>query len=104
VLPYYAGGSDVYLSTQRFWCCGRIARLAECGALTADVDFYKVAALCDSHPLGVLQDCMVALERARMPQPTIAIASGRGLTLAATISFACFSVTLALPRFEPEHA
>ena len=81
VLPFYAGQSDVYLSTQRFWGWRRIARLAQCGALAVDVDFYKIAALRDSHPLGVLEDCRVALERARIPQPSIAIASGRGLYL-----------------------
>ena len=81
VLPYYAGRSDVYLSTQRFWDWRRIARLAECGALAVDVDFHKVERLRDSHPLGALEDCRVALERGRMPQPSIAVASGRGLYL-----------------------
>ena len=81
VLPYYAGRDDVYISTQRFWGWRRIARLAQCGALAVDVDFHKVESLRESHPLGVLEDCRVALERARMPQPSIAIASGRGLHL-----------------------
>ena len=81
VLPYFAEQSDVYMSTQRFWGWRRIAQLAECGALAMDVDFYRVERLRDSHPLGVLEDCRLALERARMPQPSIAIASGRGLYL-----------------------
>lgn len=81
VLPFYTGQSDVYLSTQRFWGWRRIARLAQCGALAVDVDFYKIAALRDSHPVGVLEDCRIALECARIPQPSIAIASGRGLYL-----------------------
>lgn len=34
-----------------------------------------------SHPLGPLEDCLVALERARLPVPSIAVASGRGLAL-----------------------
>jgi hypothetical protein len=57
VLPYYAGRSDVYISTQRFWGWRRIARLAACGALAVDVDFYKVPKLAGAHPLGVLEDC-----------------------------------------------
>lgn len=81
VLPYYAGRSDVYISTQRFWGWRRISLLAECGALAVDIDFYKAPGLKGSHPLGVLEDCRVALERARKPQPSIAISSGRGLYL-----------------------
>jgi hypothetical protein len=81
VLPYYAGMSDVFLSTQRFWGWRRIARLAECGTLAVDVDFHKVKRLRYSHPLGVLEDCRVALERSRKPQPSLAIASGRGIYL-----------------------
>jgi hypothetical protein len=57
VLTYYAGRSDVYISTQRFWGWRRIARLAACGALAVDVDFYKVPKLAGAHPLGVLEDC-----------------------------------------------
>jgi hypothetical protein len=81
MLPRYVGRSDVFISTQRFWAWRRITRLAQCEALAVDVDFYKVERLRDSHPLGVLEDCRVALERARMPQPSLAIASGRGLYL-----------------------
>jgi hypothetical protein len=81
VLPYYAGRSDVFLSIQRFWGWRRIAQLAQCGALVMDVDFYKMKKLAESHPLGVLEDCRIALEAARKPQPSLAIASGRGLNL-----------------------
>lgn len=81
VVPFYAGTGNVYMSTQRFWGWRRISRLAECGSLAVDVDFYKVAALGGAHPLGVLEDCRIALEAARMPQPSLAIASGRGLYL-----------------------
>ncbi len=79
ILPAVAGESDVYLSTQRFWGWRRISRLAELGALAVDVDFHKVPDLAGSHPLGVLEDCIAALERARMPVPSIAIASGQGI-------------------------
>jgi hypothetical protein len=81
VLPYYAGRSDVFLSIQRFWGWRRIAQLAQCGALVVDVDFYKKEKLAGSHPLGILEDCRIALEAARKPQPSLAIASGRGLNL-----------------------
>lgn len=81
VLPFYADQPDVFISTQRFWGWRRIAQLAECGALQVDVDFHKVPKLAGSHPLGTLEDCRIALERARKPQPSLAIASGRGLYL-----------------------
>jgi hypothetical protein len=81
VLPYYAGRSDVFLSIQRFWGWRRIAQLAQCGALVVDVDFYKMKKLAGSHPLGILEDCRIALEVARKPQPSLAISSGRGLNL-----------------------
>jgi hypothetical protein len=81
VLPVLAGESDVYISTNRFWGWRRISRLAELGALALDVDFHKVADLAGSHPLGILEDCTIALERSQLPAPSIAIASGRGLYL-----------------------
>ena len=64
VLPFYAGVSNVYMSTQRFWGWRRISRLAELGILAVDVDFYRIPALRDSHPRGVLEDCRIALEAA----------------------------------------
>jgi hypothetical protein len=81
ILPLYAGVSNAYMSVQRFWGWRRIARLAELGALAQDIDFRKVPELRDSRPLGVLEDCRIALEDARKPQPSLAIASGRGLYL-----------------------
>ncbi len=81
VLEFYAGQPNVYLSTQRFFWWRRLTRLRELGALSADVDFYKRPALRNSHPLGALEDCLVALERASKPRPSLAIASGQGLAL-----------------------
>jgi hypothetical protein len=81
VLPFYAGVSNAYMSVQRFWGWRRIARLAELGTLAVDVDFHKIPALRDSHPLGILEDCRIALEAAGKPQPSLAIASGRGIYL-----------------------
>jgi hypothetical protein len=44
-----------------------------------DLDYHKVNELRDMHPMGVLEDVLVHLERYRMPAPTLAMASGRGL-------------------------
>jgi hypothetical protein len=81
VLPTLAGQDDVYLTANRFWGWRRISRLAHMGSLYADLDFYKRPELSGMHPLGVLEDVMVSLEGARMPMPTVAIATGRGLVL-----------------------
>jgi hypothetical protein len=81
VLPTLAGQDDVYLTANRFWGWRRISRLAHMAALYADLDFYKRPELSGMHPLGILEDAIVALERARMPMPTVAIATGRGLVL-----------------------
>ncbi len=79
VLLYYAGAPNAYMSTQRFWGCRRIAGLVECGALAQDIDFCKIPALCDCHLRGVLEDVPIALEDAKKPQPSLAIASGQNM-------------------------
>jgi transcriptional regulator with XRE-family HTH domain len=81
VLPAVAGETDVYLSTQRFWGWRRIAQLAECGALAIDLDYHRVPELREMHPLGVLEGALDMLQRAQIPAPSLAIASGRGLYL-----------------------
>lgn len=81
VLPAMAGESDVYLSTQRFDGWRRISRLRELAALAVDVDFHRVPELAGSHPMGVLEDALVRLEASKIPAPSLAIASGRGLYL-----------------------
>jgi DNA-binding CsgD family transcriptional regulator len=81
VLPALAGVDDVYLSTQRFWGWRRITQLAELGALYVDLDYYKRPALQAMHPLAILEDAQGYLERARIPAPSLAISSGRGLYL-----------------------
>lgn len=95
-LPAIAGESDVYLSTQRFWGWRRIAQLAECGALAVDVDYHKRPELQDAHPQGVLEDALVLLERSRVPAPSLAISSGRGLYL---LWLHCPVPRAALPRW-----
>ncbi len=75
------GESDVYLSVQRFRGWRRIAQLAELGALAVDVDYYRISELRKLHPLGVLEVALTKLRRAKMPEPSLAIASGRGIYL-----------------------
>jgi hypothetical protein len=79
VLPALAGETDAYISQQRFECKRVITQLWQLGALFSDLDFHEVPELADMHPLGVLEDVLTALERARKPAPTLAIFSGRGM-------------------------
>ncbi len=81
ILRACAGQDDVYLSMQRFFGKRTIADLAELGALFADVDYYKRPRLAEVDHRGVLQEAKSALRRARKPDPSLAIASGRGLYL-----------------------
>lgn len=79
VMAAIAGETDAYISQQRFECKRLLTQLWQLGAMFVDLDFHKVNELRDMHPLGVLDDVLVHLERNRMPAPTLAIASGRGL-------------------------
>jgi hypothetical protein len=81
LLNHYRSREDVYLSTQRFRGRRRIAHLLSLGSLFADVDFYQVPKLQHAGPRCVLELAMSALEAAAMPEPTLAITSGRGLYL-----------------------
>lgn len=81
VLPALAGEVGVYISQQRFRGWRRVANLNELGAMYVDLDYHKRPKLRDMHPLGVLEDALIVLERAQIPRPTIAIFSGRGLYL-----------------------
>ena len=81
VLRACAGQDDVYLSMQRFFGKRTIADLAELGAMYADVDYYKRPELTGFDPRGVLEEALAALQKARKPAPSLAIASGRGLYL-----------------------
>lgn len=76
-----AGGTDIYISQHRFTARREMAQLWQLGALYVDIDFHKDPALAGMDPRGVLDDCLIALERARKPWPTLAIFSGRGLYL-----------------------
>lgn len=79
VMAAIAGVTDAYISQQRFECRRLLTQLWQLGAMYVDIDFHKVSELQDMHPLGVLEDVLGHLERHRMPAPTLAIASGRGL-------------------------
>ncbi len=43
-----------------------------------DLDYYKIPDLSEMHPLGVLELAFENLERARIPRPSLGIATGRG--------------------------
>src|SRR5215216_668047 len=47
----------------------------------SDLDFYKTPHLAETHPRGVLELAMEDLEGARIPRPSLAVATGRGLAL-----------------------
>src|SRR4051812_30340298 len=84
-LPYVArqlaGEADVYLAQNRFFGQRRlVSRLAQLDALFVDLDYYRTAKA-GAHPHHVLGLALEALQAARIPAPSFAIASGRGLAL-----------------------
>jgi hypothetical protein len=81
ILPAYAGLRDVYISQNRFYGSRKIDRLAELSALFTDLDYYNVHDLSDMRPVGVLQLALDNLQQARIPPPSLAIATGRGIAL-----------------------
>jgi hypothetical protein len=81
LLDHYRGRDDVYLSTQRFRGRRRVAQLLTLSSLHADLDYYKVPELTGASPRRVFEGALGALERARKPEPSLAIFSGRGLYL-----------------------
>ena len=81
VLPAYSGLSDVYISQNRFYGSRSSDRIAELSALFTDLDYYNIPDLSSMHPLGVLELAFENLERARIPRPSLAISTGRGIAL-----------------------
>ena len=79
VLPAYGGVDDVYISQNRFWGTRAVSRLAELSALYVDVDYYKHPNLNGMHALGVLELAFAELQHSKIPRPSLAIATGRGL-------------------------
>jgi hypothetical protein len=80
-LPAYGGLYDVYISQNTFYGPRVVSRLAQLSAMYSDLDFYKIPHLAEMHPRGVLELAMEDLERARIPRPSLAVATGRGLNL-----------------------
>jgi hypothetical protein len=79
VLPDYAGLNDVYLSLNRFY--GSRKKLAKLSALYSDLDFYNVSELAHMPPEGVFTLALESLEQAKIPYPSLAMSTGRGLAL-----------------------
>jgi hypothetical protein len=75
-------GIDSYISQNRFKVKKRLtATLKELNALWVDIDFYKKPDLCDKHWGYVLDLALYELHIKKIPEPNLAISSGRGLYL-----------------------
>lgn len=81
VLPTYAGLNDVYITQNRFYGSRATDRIAELSALFSDLDYYKDNDLIHMPPEGVFDMALDALLRAKIPFPSLAIFTGRGLAL-----------------------
>lgn len=81
VLPAYGGSDDTYISQNRFWGPRAISRLAQLSAMYTDIDYYNVPGLAGAHPRGILDFAFEALQQARIPHPSLAVSTGRGLAL-----------------------
>lgn len=76
------GVENVYLSMNRFWSPRRrIAYLSQLDALFCDLDYYGMPQLAGRDAWQILEMSMQALEAARIPSPSVAVSSGRGLAL-----------------------
>lgn len=78
-----AGQSDVYLSQN--WFLGRrraIASLAQLNALFTDLDYYQSGpSIAGLRPAHILPVALEQLDECKIPAPTIAISTGRGIAL-----------------------
>ncbi len=81
VVRQLAGEPDVYLTQNRFFGPRRlVARIAELDALFVDLDFHKTEHA-GEHPKHVLYLALGKLEDAKIPCPSFAVSTGRGLAL-----------------------
>ena len=78
-----AGQTDVYISQNRFFGRRRaIACLAQLDALFIDLDYYSLApGIGHLRPEHILSVALEQLEESRIPAPTTAISTGRGIAL-----------------------
>jgi len=74
-----AGEPDVYVSMNRFKRTRHEENVHELAALYSDVDFYKVSELAGLAPEVVYEKMLRRLEDAGIPEPSLALFSGRGL-------------------------
>jgi hypothetical protein len=79
LIPAIVGQDDTYLTVNRFNGARKIAALRECGALFADIDFYKAPGMEGTRPQTALDGALWHLEKRQIPDPSLAISSGRGL-------------------------
>jgi hypothetical protein len=82
VLPAYAGLNDVYITQNRFYGSRATNRIAELSALYSDLDYYNVSDFAQMPPKVFFEESVLdALLRAKIPFPSLAISTGRGLAL-----------------------
>lgn len=81
ILSAYGGVYDAYISQNRFYGPRAVSRLAQLSAMYADIDYYNIAHLNGMHPRSVMDLAFEDLQRARIPRPSLVIATGRGLAL-----------------------
>jgi len=81
LLNHHQGQEDVYLSTQRFRGARTISKLLSLGALFADIDYYSRPDLAGQDPHSILELALGTLSMSRVPEPSVAISSGRGIYL-----------------------
>ncbi len=83
VASQHAGETDIYLSQNRFFGRRRaIASLLQLNALFCDLDYYSLApSIRHLRSEHVLPIALERLEEHRIPAPTVAISTGRGIAL-----------------------
>jgi hypothetical protein len=81
ILPAYSGMEDVYITQNRFYGSRATNRIAELSALYSDLDYYKVPDFENMPPEAVYKLALEALLQAKIPFPSLAISTGRGLAL-----------------------
>jgi hypothetical protein len=81
ILPAYSGMEDVYITQNRFYGSRATNRIAELSALYSDLDYYQGMDFENMPPKAVFELALDALLRAKIPFPSLAISTGRGLAL-----------------------